>query len=129
MGKHSALEGATVHPLVADALERRQQAGAPVAAPNVVQHQAADTRSAAVGWPAEQHRAGGLGWPGAEVADGADGPLAVEPPAAHPDDDGSVLAVLDAASEEEARSPGTPARRGWRRFFGGGQSSRPTTAA
>ncbi|GHE11032.1 hypothetical protein [Klenkia taihuensis] len=123
MGKHSALDGATVHPLVADALERRQQGPQgpqPPRAPNVVQHQAAEPGSTAVGWPAETHFADGLGWPGADP---------VEPLAVHPADDGSVLAVLDAAAQAGAGAPEQPTRRtGWRRFFGGGQT-RPTTAA
>ncbi|WP_131801432.1 hypothetical protein [Klenkia brasiliensis] len=125
MGKHSALDGSTVHPLVADALQRRQHAAAPGRAPNVVQHQAADTRPTAVGWPDGPRRGDGLGWPGGEPAEAADR-LPV-----HPDDDGSVLAVLDAAAEQDAEVPAPPVRRtGWRRFFGGGHStSRPTTAA
>jgi hypothetical protein len=121
VGKHSALDGATVHPLVADALERRQQTPPQGRAPNVVQHQAAEPGSTAVGWPATAHRADGLGWPGADP---------VEPQPAHPADDGSVLAVLDAAAHDEVSAPEQPARRtGWRRFFGGGGQTRPTTAA
>ncbi len=122
MGKHSALDGATVHPLVADALQRRQHSSLPGRPANVVQHQAGDARSTATGWPSAAPAGGGLGWPGAE-------PVVTAPaaPVEHPDDDGSVLAVLDAA----AAAPEPPARRtGWRRFFGGGHSStRPTTAA
>jgi len=124
VGKHSALDGAVVHPLVADALERRQHSAEPRRVPNVVQHQAVDDRSTAVGWPGEPGRATGLGWPGADPA---------ELPPVHPDDDGSVLAVLDAAAAAEAAeaAPEPPVRRtGWRRFFGGGHiPTRPTTAA
>ena len=119
MGKHSALDGATVHPLVADALkrralvpaDRRRGPEAPV--------------SAALGWPGAQTEESGLGWPGA---------LATEP--ADPRDDGSVLAVLDAAAAADplpvSADVEPPVRRsGWRRIFGGGHTStrRDTSAA
>jgi hypothetical protein len=105
--------------LVADALERRQQAGTPRRAPNVVQHQAADPRSSAVGWPAGAHRGDGLGWPGPDPVEPGD--------TLHPDDDGSVLAVLDAAVQQDVSAPEPARRTGWRRFFG--SSKQPTTAA
>ncbi|MCO7221196.1 hypothetical protein [Klenkia sp. PcliD-1-E] len=121
MGKHTALDGASVHPLVADALERRQHVAAWLGAPNVVQRQRAEVPSTAVGWPVAPQHADGLGWPGVDLDQPRD--------ADHPDDDGSVLAVLDSAAEQEVGSPGPPARRtGWRRFFGA-SSTRPTTAA
>ncbi len=123
VGKHSAHDGATAHPLVADALERRQQG----TAPPVDRGGALQTPD--VGWPAAPGRGDGLGWPGDRPA----GPVDHAP-----DDDGSVLAVLDEATAREAQQvqpgPATPdeqpvRRQGWRRFFGGGGPSSGSTSA
>ena len=126
MGKHSARDGATVHPLVADALERRQVGTAPA------ERGGGQPRAAAeVGWPVPPGRGEGLGWPGDRAA---------EPVDSTPEDDGSVLAVLDeaAARESAEQAPAGPTgtedqpvrKQGWRRFFGGGgPSGRSTSAA
>ncbi|MGY1753015.1 hypothetical protein [Blastococcus sp. SYSU D01042] len=59
MGKHTAAEDATVHPLVADALARRT--GAPAAA----HAEDATPRSGSTGWPEPPPSGGGaVGWPG-----------------------------------------------------------------
>jgi hypothetical protein len=52
VGKHTAADDSTVHPLVADALSRR--AGAP-----------AGEHSGGTGWPQPEREGGGaVGWPG-----------------------------------------------------------------
>ena len=123
MGKHRAVDGAVVHPIVATAMRRRTGSGAP-SRPGIGVPRA-DHRSAeaAVGWPQEPHRGDGVGWP-------------VEPAEPEPTptgDDGSVLAVLDAAAQGVEAAPISdppPARRsGWRRIFGGGGTGRSTSAA
>jgi len=108
VGKHSAADGAVVHPIVASALEqRRSDQGSPV------------------GWPQEPRRGEGVGWPTPVVTEH----VPVHPAEAddrHPDDDGSLLAALDAAAAQDAEQAAepTPARRsGWRRLFGGGGST------
>ncbi|SCX46536.1 hypothetical protein SAMN03159343_1819 [Klenkia marina] len=110
MGKHSAADGAVVHPIVATALQQRGRVenGSPV------------------GWPQEPRRGEGIGWP--DPAATAEAVPHATPHAAdeqrHPDDDGSLLAALDAAAEADQARPAEPARRsGWRRLFGGGSST------
>ena len=129
VGKHSARDGATVHPLVADALERRQPGTGPG------EHGGGSPRASEVGWPSAPGRGEGLGWPGDRPAE------PVDRVGRDPEDDGSVLAVLDeaAAREAEEQAPAGAAvadeqpvrRQGWRRFFGGGggPSGRSTSAA
>ena len=60
MGRHSALEGAAVHPVVAAALERR--------AADAVAGRRGDLRAegtqSGLGWPATSTTHEGLGWPG-----------------------------------------------------------------
>ena len=96
MGKHTAADDSTVHPLVAEALSRR--AAAPAAAHG--------EHSGSTGWPQPEPEGGGaVGWPDDTV------------PAPDPD---AQAPVPDPA--EEARAPvGTSpvaSRRGWRRLFG-----------
>lgn len=124
VGKHSARDGATVHPLVADALERRQPGTGPGG------HGDAPLLATEVGWPSAPGRGEGLGWPGDRPAGSVD---------RAPEDDGSVLAVLDEATAREADEQAhggaataeeQPVRRqGWRRLFGGGASGRSTSVA
>ena len=60
MGRHSALEGAAVHPVVAAALERR--------AADAVAGRRGDLRAegtqSGLGWPGTSTTHEGLGWPG-----------------------------------------------------------------
>lgn len=94
MGKHSAPDDATVHPLVADALARRTGA-APTA-----DDDGTPGRSSSTGWPEPPPSGGGaVGWPGELRQDG--GPQ-------------------DAANGPADRegTTGTDSRRGWRRLFG-----------
>jgi hypothetical protein len=95
MGRHSAAEGSSVHPLVAEGLARRAgtTAGAPGRAVPAVTERTAEPEPESegeLGWPAPPHRGGGLGWPGDM-----------------PDDS-------EASPEEPAPSA---RRRGWRRLF------------
>lgn len=95
MGKHSASDDSTVHPLVAEALARR--AGSPAGAHD--QH----TRSS-TGWPEpEREGEGAVGWP----------------------DDTVAMPPLDAWNDDADRAPAPvvrtvtlSSRRGWRRLFG-----------
>ncbi|MEI4270167.1 hypothetical protein TEK04_00385 [Klenkia sp. LSe6-5] len=131
MGKHSAADGAVVHPIVATALQQRGQAGAQPRPPLG----AADAGSP-VGWPQEPHRGEGIGWPTSgqpaphDTHRGDTGPAVTaeddHPEDDHPKDDGSVLAALDAAAAEDGSDEveQAPTRRGgWRRLFGGGSTS------
>lgn len=130
MGKHSALGQAGVHPLVAEALQRRQQregGGAPAAVPpKVAARRPAPNRPAdsAVGWPTPARAGSGLGWPDdprqpdRSSADDTRDDAADQ----HPDDDGSLIDALD-GTEQSGPAVQAPHRAGWRRFFGGGHSS------
>jgi hypothetical protein len=95
VGKHSAADDSTVHPLVAEALSRR--AGAPAGAHD--QHTGSST-----GWPEpEREGEGAVGWPDDTVkmpAVGTQDGEADRPPA-------PVVQAVPLAS-----------RRGWRRLFG-----------
>jgi len=96
VGKHTAADGSTMHPLVADALSRR--AGVPTAA-----H---DGQGSSTGWPEPEPGGGGaVGWPDdtrpapdgdRQEADGGPGDRAAAPPAS---------------------------RRGWRRLFGANRAA------
>lgn len=92
MGKHTAADDSSVHPLVAEALSRR--AAAPASAH--VEH------STSTGWPEPEREGGGaVGWPDDTVP----GPgRQAETPA-------------DRAPTPVRTAPQT-ARRGWRRLFG-----------
>ena len=65
MGRHTATDGSSVHPLVVEGMTRRGSATG--------SHRTADERgqqSGEVGWPAPPHKGKGLGWPGDLAADG-----------------------------------------------------------
>ena len=89
MGRHSALEGASVDPVVAAALARRP-ADAPAGRHGDLR---AEGTESGLGWPGTSTTHEGLGWPGGMSAPGS-------------------------RADVPAESPQTPARpRGWRRFF------------
>ena len=98
MGKHTAADDSTVHPLVAAALSRR--AGAPANAHG--EHSWSST-----GWPEPEREGGGaVGWPGdldAASEEGAQG-------------DGT--GTVERAPSSEVRTAPPASRRGWRRLFG-----------
>ena len=97
MGKHTAADDSTVHPLVADALSRR--AGAPAGAHG--EHSGSST-----GWPEPEREGGGaVGWPDDTVA-------APEGEAQHGGPG------LDRAPAPVVRTAPLAPRRGWRRLFG-----------
>ena len=95
MGKHTAADDATVHPLVAAALSRRATAHAGAHG----EHSGSST-----GWPEpEREGQGAVGWP----------------------DDTVAIPVVDVPEDESDGAPAPvvrtapPAsRRGWRRLFG-----------
>jgi hypothetical protein len=95
VGKHTAADDSTVHPLVAEALSRR--AGAPAGGRG--EHSGSST-----GWPEPEREGGGsLGWP----------------------DDTVAMPVVDMPGAEADRTPASlertvtvASRRGWRRLFG-----------
>jgi hypothetical protein len=65
MGRHTATDGSSVHPLVAEGLTRRGSAAG--------SHRPVDDQgpqSGEVGWPAPPNKGHGLGWPGDLSADG-----------------------------------------------------------
>jgi hypothetical protein len=89
VGRHSAVDGAAVHPVVADALARRPLDAPPARHGDL--H--GDGTESGLGWPGTTTTHEGVGWPG-----GMSGPArqAVEP---------------SGAGDRPARA------RGWRRFF------------
>lgn len=92
MGKHSAGNDATVHPLVADALARR--AGAPAGAHG-------------------EHSGSSTGWPGPPPSGGE--------PIGWPEDAGTRRDTAVEGEQSRTVAPGPTAggpRRGWRRLFG-----------
>ena len=110
MGRHSADDGASVHPLVAAALEQRPTTVEPGRPRHGHGTQAAQGTAGGLGWPGDPADGTGLGWPADDAADTAAGGRAQQP------------------TEER------PARRrlGWRRLFGGGAADdqrRTSTAA
>jgi hypothetical protein len=75
MGRHTATDGSSVHPLVAEGLVRR---GSGSGAHRTVEDQARQARqSGEVGWPAPPNKGHGLGWPG-DLPDGEE-PAEPEP--------------------------------------------------
>ncbi|TYP89639.1 hypothetical protein [Blastococcus xanthinilyticus] len=91
MGRHTAVDGAASHPLVAEALAARtaEAAGTHRESPR------AAGEKGDLGWPGEPDReGGGLGWPGGEQ-------------------DRRPGGEQDTADDEPAQP-----RRGWRRLFG-----------
>ncbi|SDF91931.1 hypothetical protein SAMN05660662_3843 [Blastococcus aurantiacus] len=98
MGKHTAADDSTVHPLVAAALSRR--AGAPAGAHG--EHSGGST-----GWPEPEPGGGGaVGWPD----DTREGPDDVQPASSDEPVDSAVAPVVGTAP--------LASRRGWRRLFG-----------
>ena len=98
MGKHTAADDATVHPLVADALSRR------TAAPAATH---GERSGSSTGWPEPTPGGGGaVGWPD-DTRPAPDGE-----PQAPPDES------ADRALAPVAPSVPQAARRGWRRLFG-----------
>jgi hypothetical protein len=73
MGRHTAADGTSVHPLVAEGLSRR--------AVGTGTHRTDARQSTEVGWPAPATKGEGLGWPGDLATDGDDGEAAAEEPA------------------------------------------------
>jgi hypothetical protein len=65
MGRHTATDGSSVHPLVAEGLARRASATTTHPTPEDQGQQSGE-----VGWPAPPNRGQGLGWPGDLSADG-----------------------------------------------------------
>lgn len=93
VGKHTAADDATVHPLVAEALARRDQAAA------AAQGDEAPARSGSTGWPEPPPSGGGaVGWP----------------------DDTRAEPQEPASGGAEGAGTPVPAqpRRSWRRLFG-----------
>jgi hypothetical protein len=72
MGRHTATDGTSVHPLVAEGVARRVSATASHRTPD-------EQQSSEVGWPAPPNRGSGLGWPGDLSADGEE-PAEPAPP-------------------------------------------------
>ena len=97
MGRHSALEGAAVHPVVAAALERR--------AADAVAGRRGDLRAegtqSGLGWPGTSTTHEGLGWPG-----GTSNEILGWP--------GGTSNEVDQTSADVGRPQ---RRRGWRRVF------------
>jgi hypothetical protein len=81
MGRHTATDGTSVHPLVAEGLTRR---GTTTGSHRPVDAQG--QQSGEVGWPAPPNKGHGLGWPGDLSAGGEEpaqrGRLFWTPPAA-----------------------------------------------
>jgi len=95
VGKHTAADDSTVHPLVAEALSRR--AGAPAGAHG-------EQSGSSTGWPEPEHEGGGaLGWP--------DDTVAMPPVDTQDGEDYRALAPV-------VRTVQPASRRGWRRLFG-----------
>ena len=95
MGKHTAADDSTVHPLVAAALSRR--AGDPAGAHG--EHSGSST-----GWPEpEREGEGAVGWPDDTVA---------IPPV------DTRVGEADRAPAPVVRTAPLASRRGWRRLFG-----------
>jgi hypothetical protein len=94
VGKHTAADDSTVHPLVAEALSRR--VGVPAGAHG-------EQSGSSTGWPEpEREGEGAVGWP----------------------DDTVAMPVVDAQSTADrplvpvVRTAPLASRRGWRRLFG-----------
>ena len=106
MGRHTAPDGDSVHPVVAEALARR-----PADAAGAHRGERTHRVEGSLGWPGEPPApgSGGLGWPGDLTQTVPVGPLTE---ARHDDD----------ASDEQSEEPAPPLdggrRRGWRRLLG-----------
>ena len=106
MGRHAALDGAGVHPIVAAALQRQVPESARAPRHGYAQREGRvavaegdPVREGGLGWPGERHDGTGLGWP-------VDTRIEVPVPAVP-----EALTVV----------PPQPVKRrlGWRRLFGG----------
>jgi hypothetical protein len=98
VGKHTAADDSTVHPLVAAALSRR--AGAPAGAHG--EHSGGST-----GWPEPEREGGGaVGWPGDTDAAPAE------------DARGDEAGPVEPAPSPVVRTSPVASRRNWRRLFG-----------
>jgi hypothetical protein len=64
MGRHTATDGSSVHPLVAEGMARR---GSATGSHRTAENQ--DAQAGEVGWPAPPNKGHGLGWPGDLSAD------------------------------------------------------------
>ncbi|PRY52107.1 hypothetical protein LY71_101484 [Geodermatophilus tzadiensis] len=110
MARHAAADDAGTDPIVAAALARQQES-----APGR-RHASASTEGtgttqgagstqgteSGLGWPGDTTTGGGLGWPGSIDTGAETARIDAVPPVPGPGDD-----------------PESPARRGWRRLFGG----------
>ena len=76
MGRHSALEGAAVHPVVAAALAQRP-ADAPAGRHGDLH---AEGTESGLGWPGTSTTHEGLGWPGGMTDEALRSAPAAEPP-------------------------------------------------
>ncbi len=138
MGRHAAADGAGTDPIVAAALA--QQDGGAAALRHATTDSGATATATAtatadagtesgLGWPGDTTTGGGLGWPGSLDTAG-------DTPPGVPGDAGDETTRMDAVpavpgprvSTEDGPAddgtadggvPGPPARRGWRRMFGG----------
>ncbi len=139
MGRHAAADGAGTDPIVAAALA--QQDGGAAALRHATTDAGATATATAdagtesgLGWPGDTTTGGGLGWPGSLDTAGDDAPEVA--PDGVPGDAGHETTRMDAVpavpgpreSTEDGLAddgtadgelPGPPARRGWRRMFGG----------
>ncbi|MGY1902710.1 MULTISPECIES: hypothetical protein [unclassified Modestobacter] len=97
MGRHLAADGASVHPLVAAALDQRPEPSGP-------RHAAGQ---GGLGWPGDPADGTGLGWPGDRDTDRDTG-------------GGTDQA---GARDEVAGRPAAPRRAGWRRLFAGSRTA------
>ena len=111
MGRHAAADDAGTDPIVAAALARRSDAPGTRRAPR------AEGTESGLGWPGDTTTGGGLGWPGsadeAGTDEGQDGEFLRETTRMD-----AVPAVPD-PREGPGDDDEAPARRGWRRIFGG----------
>jgi hypothetical protein len=76
MGRHTAADGSSVHPLVVEGLARRHG--------GMATHSTADAepqKQTEVGWPAPPNKGRRLGWPGDLSAEGEAVPEEPAPPA------------------------------------------------
>jgi hypothetical protein len=107
VGRHTAPDGETVHPVVAAALARRAVDGAGAHRDEAMERFATQRIDGNVGWPGEPPApGGGLGWPGDLAQDGTDR-----------SEGGDVEEGLE---DDVPDHPEAPAgrRRGWRRLLG-----------
>ena len=104
MGRHAAADGAGTDPIVAAALARQDvgSTGTRRATADGSDDSSDGSDGGGLGWPGDTTTGGGLGWPGSTDAGAETARIDAVPPVPGPGDD-----------------PDSPARRGWRRLFGG----------